>query len=56
LDIKAADLPPDTRAAVERYQLLAGAALGGDPDQDDCRRSIQLSRSGLDLLGELSGS
>ena len=56
LDLAADDLSADTRAAVERYQLLAGAALGGKPDQDDYRRSIQLSRSGLALLGELSGS
>jgi hypothetical protein len=56
LELAANDLPSDTRAAVERYQLLAGAALGGDPDQDDYQRSIQFSRSGLELLGELSGS
>ncbi len=37
-------------AAAGGYQLLAGAALGGDPDQDDCRRSIELSTTGLALL------
>lgn len=50
LGLAADDLPADTRAAVERYQLLAGAALGGSPDQDDFRRSIELSRTGLGLL------
>jgi len=50
LDTAGGDLPSETRAAAERYQLLAGAALGGDPDQDDCRRSIELSRIGLALL------
>jgi hypothetical protein len=49
-DLVAGELPAETRAAVERYQLLAGAALGGTPDQDDCRRSIRFSRSGLKLL------
>lgn len=43
-------VPAETRAEAERYQLLAGAALAGDPDQDDCRRSIEWSRSGLALL------
>ena len=51
LDTAGGDLPSETRAAVERFQLLAGAALGGDPDQDDCRRSIELSTTGLALLG-----
>lgn len=50
LELAANELPSDTRAAVERYQLLAGAALGGTPDQDDYRRSIELSRTGLTLL------
>ena len=52
LELAAGDLPADTRAAVERYQLLAGAALAGSPDQDDFRRSIEFSRTGLGLLGE----
>lgn len=52
LDIAAGDLPSDTRAAAERYQLMAGAALGGEPDQDDYQRSMRMSRSGLALLGE----
>ena len=50
LDTAGDDLPSETRAAADRYQLLAGAALGGDADQDDCRRSIELSRTGLALL------
>jgi hypothetical protein len=50
VELAANDLPAETRASVERYQLLAGAALGGSPDQDDYRRSIELSRTGLALL------
>jgi hypothetical protein len=50
IELAAGDLAPDDRAAAERYQLLAGAALAGKPDQDACRRSIEWSRTGLKLL------
>jgi hypothetical protein len=50
LDLAAGDLPADDRAAAERYQLLAGAALAGKPDQDAYQRSIEWSRTGLKLI------
>ena len=37
-------------ADAERYQLLAGAALGGTPDRAACKRSIEWARKGLALL------
>ena len=50
LDLAAPDLSADTRAEAERYLLLAGAALGGNPGPDDWRRSMGWSRSGLTLI------
>jgi hypothetical protein len=43
-------LGQQTRQDVQRYQLLAGAALGGTPDRAACRRSVDCARKGLALL------
>src|SRR3954467_9102202 len=45
-------LGQQTRQDGERYQLLAGAALGGAPDRTACRRSVDYARKGLALLNE----
>lgn len=50
IDLTGPELPDDVRAAVDRYRLLAGAALAGEPDRDDCRRSLKWSSQGLATL------
>jgi hypothetical protein len=52
LELAAGRLATPTRRDAERYQLLAGAALGGTPDRAACRRSIDCSRKALGLLSE----
>ena len=52
LALAAPQLRPQTRQEAERYQLLAGAALGGTPDRAACQRSIDWARKGLGLLSE----
>jgi len=50
LALAAPKLAGQTRRDVERYQLLAGAALAGTPDRAACRRSIDCARKALALL------
>ena len=52
LSLAAPRLTETTRQDVERYQLLAGAALGGSPDRAACRRSIDYARKALAQLSE----
>jgi len=46
IDRSAPGLPDEVRAEVDRCRLLAGAALAGRPDRDDCRRSLEWSSQG----------
>ena len=50
IDRQASGLPDEVREEVDRYRLLAGAALAGRPDRDDCRRSLEWSSQGLAKL------
>ena len=50
IDRSAPGLPDEVRAEVDRCPLLAGAALAGRPDRDDCRRSRAWSLQGLAKL------
>ena len=50
IDRSAPGLPDEVRAEVDRCRLLAGAALAGRPDRDDCRRSLEWSSQGLAKL------
>jgi hypothetical protein len=50
IDRSAPGLPDEVRAEVDRCRLLAGAALAGRPDRDDCRRSLEWSSQGLARL------
>ena len=50
IDRSAPGLPDEVRAEVDRCRLLAGAALAGRPDRDDCRRSLEWSSRGLAML------
>ncbi len=52
LALAAPELGPEQRQAGERYQLLAGAALGGTPDRAACKRSIGWARKGLAAVSE----